>query len=325
MEKFCDAVFEGGGMRGIGLVGAVAIFEQQGYKFRNVAGSSAGAIVASLLAAGYTAEEMRQEMESVKFEKFKERSFLKGLGGIGSILGAATHFGLYSATRFETWIEELLLKKGVVTFDDVKGKLQITASDITAGKGLVLPQDLESFGIESGTFKVATAVRMSMGIPVFYEPFELMDKDGATHYIVDGAVLSNYPIWILDDGRRKLDVPVFGFRFSKRNGPISTKKPNLISYVKQIVSTVVDASDDEYQIIMRGDPQRTIQIDTLVNGEPVGITDFHMPFETIEAMYKNGMDAGEQFLKTWNFKAWTRDHRSNTDGLLYRVMRRRRT
>jgi len=47
-----DAVFEGGGVKGIGLVGAVNEIEKAGYEFENLAGASAGAIVASLLAAG---------------------------------------------------------------------------------------------------------------------------------------------------------------------------------------------------------------------------------------------------------------------------------
>ena len=55
----CDAVFEGGGVKGIGLVGAVAVTEAKGYDFVNVAGTSAGAIIAALVAAGYRADELR--------------------------------------------------------------------------------------------------------------------------------------------------------------------------------------------------------------------------------------------------------------------------
>lgn len=46
--KKADAVFEGGGVKGIGLAGAVAVTEEAGYQFENVAGTSAGAIVAAL-------------------------------------------------------------------------------------------------------------------------------------------------------------------------------------------------------------------------------------------------------------------------------------
>ena len=50
-----DAVFEGGGMRGIGIVGAINCMENNGCEFQRVAGSSAGAIIAALIAAGYSA------------------------------------------------------------------------------------------------------------------------------------------------------------------------------------------------------------------------------------------------------------------------------
>ncbi len=49
MTLKCDAVFEGGGVKGIGLVGAISEIEKAGYGFENLAGTSAGAIVASLL------------------------------------------------------------------------------------------------------------------------------------------------------------------------------------------------------------------------------------------------------------------------------------
>ena len=43
----CNGVLEGGGVKGIGHVGAIQALEQAGYQFHRVAGSSAGAIVAA--------------------------------------------------------------------------------------------------------------------------------------------------------------------------------------------------------------------------------------------------------------------------------------
>ncbi len=66
-----DAVFEGGGVKGIGLVGAVAEVEKAGYEFVNLAGTSAGAIVASLLAVGYTAEELKREDREAELQRLQ--------------------------------------------------------------------------------------------------------------------------------------------------------------------------------------------------------------------------------------------------------------
>ncbi len=69
--KKCNAVFEGGGVRGIGHVGAVCRMEQAGWQFADLAGSSAGAIVAALLAAGYSGRELRKELETLDYMRFK--------------------------------------------------------------------------------------------------------------------------------------------------------------------------------------------------------------------------------------------------------------
>jgi predicted acylesterase/phospholipase RssA len=60
VDQRVDAVFEGGGVKGIALVGATAVVEATGYRFANLAGTSAGAIVAALLGAGYTAPSCGQ-------------------------------------------------------------------------------------------------------------------------------------------------------------------------------------------------------------------------------------------------------------------------
>ncbi|MER2091063.1 MAG: patatin-like phospholipase family protein, partial [Sporosarcina sp.] len=53
-----DGVFSGGGLKGFALVGAYQVLEEKGYQFKRVAGTSAGSILASFIAAGYTAKEI---------------------------------------------------------------------------------------------------------------------------------------------------------------------------------------------------------------------------------------------------------------------------
>lgn len=52
------AIFEGGGAKGVAHIGAVAACEANDFYFVGVAGASAGAIIASLIAAGFTANEI---------------------------------------------------------------------------------------------------------------------------------------------------------------------------------------------------------------------------------------------------------------------------
>ena len=53
-----DLVFEGGGAKGFVLVGACEEFVRRGHSFDRLLGTSAGAITATLLATGYTPDEM---------------------------------------------------------------------------------------------------------------------------------------------------------------------------------------------------------------------------------------------------------------------------
>lgn len=123
----------------------------------------------------------------------------------------------------------MLLKRGKTTFGEIltqeyqngkagekyKYRLQVIAADITDRRLLVLPGDLKSFGYDPDQFSISRAVRMSMSIPFFFEPVKLRDTNGRDHYIVDGGVLSNYPIWLLDDGKKNPPWPTFGFKLTE--------------------------------------------------------------------------------------------------------------
>ena len=50
-ELVADLALEGGGVKGIGIVGAVSVLAEAGYRFQRVAGTSAGAIAATLIAS----------------------------------------------------------------------------------------------------------------------------------------------------------------------------------------------------------------------------------------------------------------------------------
>lgn len=326
LKQRCDAVFEGGGIRGIGLAGGVYQMERNGYRFGNVAGSSAGAIVASLVAAGYTGQEIYIELKQMQFLRFKEKHFLDYFGFLGKTLSVLFHFGIYSTNYFEQWLTELLSRKGVRVFGDLqcsdgygdcKYKLQVTASDITNQTLLVLPGDLSNFGLDPESFSIAKAVRMSMSIPVFYEPYILKDINGRKHYIVDGGMLSNYPMWILDNGKSEPEYPIFGFRFQETKlctDICKSRGINFIEYMKQLAATMLDSYDNAYISESMGDFQRCIQIPVTIekNGKAMDIrsTDFMITKQVSEMLFQHGVHATEKFLDNWNFIKWKNEFRA---------------
>lgn len=329
MLKKCDAVFEGGGVKGIGLAGAVEAIEKAGYEFVNLAGTSAGAIVASLLAVGYTGGEIKDELRKLDFDQFRKEDFLSRTGPLGKLINILLRNGIYRADCFESWLAGLLRRKGKLYFSDIRlenaaseryaYKFQAIASDLSEKRMLVLPQDLKDFGIDPDSFSIAKAVRMSMSIPIYYEPYILKDGKGKAHVIVDGGLLSNYPIWLLDDNTENPPWPTIGFKFSDDNeaavsNPDYHSINNTVDFIKSLVTTAIDAHDKHYISTARGDYQRSIMISPKINtgkGEKsIGTVNFDITKSETEALYKNGFDAAQKFLSNWDFNGWKRKYRN---------------
>jgi NTE family protein len=234
-ELIADAVFEGGGVKGIGLVGAVSVVEEHGYRWSNLAGTSAGAIVAALLAAGYTGVELKEIIGSLDYLKFKDKTGLDFIPVVGSLANLILEKGIYGGRYFESWLRGLLLQKNVRTFKDLiidefrederyRFKLRVIASDITNGRMLALPQDIVAYGIRPEDLDVAAAVRMSMSLPFFFQPVGLRSRlNNKTSYIVDGGVLSNFPVWLFDSDGSTPEWPTLASSWLNRKRELLTR------------------------------------------------------------------------------------------------------
>ena len=318
----CNGVFSGGGVRGIGHVGAVSSFEEAGYKFYRVAGTSAGAIVASLLASGYSGGELLDIMQCVDYKKFCEEKTINKIGMTGDIISLLFFYGIYSTDYFEKWLDELLRYKNVRTFGDLKTSkseytLQVTASDITDSRLLVFPQDAVLFGIKPDEMNIAQAVRMSISIPFFYKPVILKDYAGKRHYIADGALLSNYPVFLLDRYMEKTNIPTFGFKFINIDKTmLSTQSTcnNIVDYCKLTLKTMLSAQDNTHISVSSGDFARTVftSVNICIDDsiKTIGAADFDITAEESYAMYLNGREAGKKFLSNWDFAEWKQKYRN---------------
>jgi len=318
----CNGVFEGGGVRGIGHVGAACGMEEGGYRFVNLAGSSAGAIVAALLAAGYGCQELKRELSALDYRKFMGKDLLDCFGAAGKVLSIFLTLGIYHTGYLEEWMDELLGRKKMRRFGDVKegGRtLKITASDLTKRRLFVFPDDLKACGLEADSFPIARAVRMSVSIPVFFEPVRWRDGNGERHLMVDGGLLSNYPMWVLDDGKTVPKWPTFGFRFMGEGegeaASLCPENPDLLEYLKAIVSTSLDAFDNSH--VSAGDFERTIRIPTTVKTggcmRKIGAVDFDIEDPCSQGLFENGREAARQFLRTWDFERWKARYRGQRD------------
>ena len=99
---------------------------------------------------------------------------------------------------------------GVSTFADLaitdrnlppeqRYRLVVTVADVTLGQLIRLPWDYERvYGLDPDEQSVADAVRASTAIPFFFRPATLTSAEGRTSTLVDGGLLSNFPIDSLD-------------------------------------------------------------------------------------------------------------------------------
>lgn len=309
-----NAVFEGGGVKAVGLVGGVKAAEEKGVEFCGLAGTSSGSIVASFLAAGYTAEEMRKMIMDTPFTSFLKESSLHRFRGVGHFIRLFIKKGLYSGQLLEEWVREQLNKKGVRTFGDLGDRqLKIVASDISQGKLLVLPNDIAQYGMKPERMDIARAVRMSTSIPYFFDPVVIRKqtkwvKRGDSFksqfiYIVDGGILSNFPLWIFDkpalEKNKKKDWdtpchPTIGFSLVGRHSQIIREIYGPLSMFQALFATMMEAHDERY--IEKYNRFRTVKIPTL----GVHTTEFNIPLEKSLALYESGLSAGRQFFSRWN-------------------------
>jgi NTE family protein len=323
-----DLVLEGGGVKGIALVGAISVLEERGYVFNRIAGTSAGAIVGALVAAGYTGVEMAEIMRTVDYTRFRDKTLLDHLGLFGEAMSVLFEEGIYKGDYLKEWLGEQLAAKTKTTFAQLEladpnstlpaaqqYRLVVMTSDLSNGILRRLPWDYDDFGIDRDATAVVDAVRASMSIPFFYAPVKVKNRAGQECWFVDGGMLSNFPIAVFDrtDGKRPR-WPTFGIKLSARpdaNQGVERHIHGVLSLTEAMIATMTGF----YDRMHIDDPSvqaRTIFIDTM----KVRATDFDIDATTQQQLYDNGRHAAEQFLDgapghpAWDWDAYVATYRT---------------
>jgi predicted acylesterase/phospholipase RssA len=363
-----DLVFEGGGAKGMVFVGACQEFFKRGHTFDRLLGTSAGAITATLLAAGYTPREMldalteKEDGRSVfagfmgppppftdeEIQKGAFRRFLHAVDfkfipdvlerSIGDKLARALaegetsrHFlsliergGWFGADRFLSWLRTKLdsgsWKSGrrgfsgmtLAGFFAATGvEHSVVAADTTDSKLLVLNH------YTAPDCPVVWATRMSMSIPLVWDEVvwrpawgKYLGRDVSGHAIVDGGILSNFPIELFISNAPqvvklmgpKRDSPVLGMLIDERlpvpplraTGVLVTVniKPGELATVQRLQRLVDTATTAHDKMVIE-------EFENLVVHLPAagyGTTEFDMSDERREALVAGGRTATADYL-----------------------------
>ena len=122
---------------------------------------------------------------------------------------------------------------------------------------------------------------MSASLPLFFEPVLLKYKKTAS-YVVDGGLLSNFPIWLFHNDPN----PTFGFCFQGDNQ--SQKAKDLWSYLEAIVNTAISGHDR--RALSKTDA-RIIAVPTL----GISTTNFNLTARQMQRLYQAGKKAAEDY------------------------------
>jgi NTE family protein len=207
-----NLVMEGGGIKGIAYGGAMQVLEERGVlkDIVRVAGTSAGAISASLLAIGYSAEEISEIIANTSIELFNDDGFVPQ--GTKRLIN---DYGWFKGESFLMTMEQYIFDRtGIadLTFADLHAlatsypfrDLYVVGADLSEQKAVVFSYETYP------KMRIADAVRVSMSIPIYYKAIWL-DKQGRIydnpspeekcHLFVDGGILMNYPIEVFDNAK----------------------------------------------------------------------------------------------------------------------------
>jgi NTE family protein len=192
-----NLALKGGGVLGIAYVGAIRELEKRKMYdgLAHVSGTSAGALVAGMIAVGFNSKQIERLMHQLDFKKFKSG---------WNPLRIFTRYGLYHGDYILDFIHNFLkISKYQLpenaTFADLQKAgckdLTVFASDL----------NLHTFA-EFSVFAtpnciVAEAIRASMSIPLYFKAWKFSNGIPNDHIYVDGGLVYNYPLSFFDQSR----------------------------------------------------------------------------------------------------------------------------
>jgi len=330
MSQFRNLVFEGGGVKGIAYAGAVAVLEDKKIlrDIQRVAGTSAGAITAALLALGATNRRIQEIVGGTDFREFMDDSW----GVLRDINRLVKKYGWYKGDKFEEWMKRHVSDLTEGRADMTFGQLAELAGGgesgayryrelwmVTSDLSMQLPR---VFSAETTPgVSIWQAVRMSMSIPLF---FASVNYEG--HVMVDGGVTWNYPVDLFDDLKymREGDESAFSdvdYPTTRSNSQIYNKQTlglrvatsdeikaqndrvaasegrtaveikNLKDYTGAMLEFILESANNSH--LHENDWHRTV----FIEADGVKFTDFNLPDSKVRQLVDSGRACTEKYFR----------------------------
>lgn len=255
-KDYC-CIFGGGGIRGVAYVGAIKAMQELGINIKSLAGSSVGAIIATLTALDYSYEELKEILMDVGLSLFSDINFdLKG-------------YSFSKGEIFYNWIKELIEKKFYGSKYNKKTSSPVLFKDIDKDL-IIMSVNLTNFEFHEFSryttpdFEIAKAVRASVSMPGLFQPIE---ENG--QLIADGDLMKSCPMWKATERLCPKEHRILEFRLEDTHK--NKKIDNLSSYLNAVYNTVTGfASNFVIDLYSKKDKYDYIKLET----KNISVVDF---------------------------------------------------
>lgn len=273
--KYKYLAYSGGSVKGIAHIGATKRLVEANLidfkKLKAVAGASAGALFSVLIVAGFSIDEiwdfMYNSLDLSKMVNIDPFLFLTQCG----IESGQKIYDLYSQIlEVKTGIKKTNFQQ---LYEVSKIHLIIVGTSLTAKKAIYYDH------INTPTFEVALALRISISMPGFFTPIVI---DGEKY--IDGAILDHFPLHLFKD---HLDEAI-GFNIM---GDYDTT----YQYPEQFFVAIMNLFMYRYfDNVTDRFPDNTISIKGF---ETIGSFDFNLTNSIKKTLYQHGYNTADEFLK----------------------------
>jgi NTE family protein len=317
---FRNLVFQGGGVKAFAYHGVLPVLEEEGIltNIQRIAGSSAGALLATLLSFRLDAENTIELFKTVNYAKIAqvnedldlpdrlprslERELGKLKGRMGLVIRFFREYGFYANDYALEWLMDTIAShckgNGRATFTDFKEygfrELSIVVTNISTHKAEVFSAKT------TPKVSVADAVLISGSIPFYFEAPQFDGEQfGRGDYYADGGVLSNYPLHVFDDPKYEkgnhhfqhgVNWETLGCRLFTPEDCQPQKETirNMIDYIENLFETMAEVQEVSFESRLV-DRLRTIDISNC----GVKTTDFSITPNETDPRYVELVQAGE--------------------------------
>ncbi len=261
-------VIKGGGVKGLAFAGALLELESH-FSFDGFAGTSAGAITAILLGAGFKPHELKQILDAKDFNDFKDAGWFQ------RIVNFARYRFLFPGETFQTWMEGLLRRKFPNKLRNVELSELPSHTVVYCSRtqdGIVT---FDSKG-ERNNSHASFAARCSMSIPLFFKPV-LVDNIN----VYDGGLRCNFPLKVfMESYPQKLIMGLYLVSDAKNNG----------STLDDITNIAIDG--EEFAIV-----EAHLDKVVVIDPRPIKTKDFNLTKVKKEYLLTAGRIGALKFLK----------------------------